>query len=290
MAKTYIQDGETLRLTAPIGGVTNGVPILIGQFFGVPQQTALVGESFELMVEGVHSLPKPAGAGISFAEGDACYWDSAAKKITSVATGHSFVGAATEAAGAAASTVNVRLNESTLDADSAALAAATTDTGGGAGNAGKLVKLDAGGKLDDRDVGADGATLDGLAAGAAQAVLKNGTVAMTADLNLGTHKISNVVDPAAAQDAATKNYVDGKAVIGALKYAQVVVASGGAAYSAAKPADFVNDKPCWAACQNSTSNAVYLRKVVCTAGDLTVLLSGDPGVSTAIMNVWQDIR
>lgn len=35
-----------------------------------------------------------------------------------------------------------------------------------------------------------------------------GADTMTGALNMGTHKINNVVDPAAAQDAATKNYVD----------------------------------------------------------------------------------
>lgn len=39
-------------------------------------------------------------------------------------------------------------------------------------------------------------------------LLLSGARAMTGDLNLGSHLIHNVVDPAAAQDAATKNYVD----------------------------------------------------------------------------------
>lgn len=39
-------------------------------------------------------------------------------------------------------------------------------------------------------------------------VKKDGTVTMTGNLNLGTHSITNVVDPTNAQDAATKNYVD----------------------------------------------------------------------------------
>lgn len=37
---------------------------------------------------------------------------------------------------------------------------------------------------------------------------KDGTVAMTGNLNLNSHKITNVTDPESAQDAATKNYVD----------------------------------------------------------------------------------
>jgi len=38
----------------------------------------------------------------------------------------------------------------------------------------------------------------------------------TADLAMGTHKITGLVNPTAAQDAATKNYVD-NAVVGSLQ-------------------------------------------------------------------------
>lgn len=44
--------------------------------------------------------------------------------------------------------------------------------------------------------------------GAVPYLKKDGSVLMTANLNLDSHKIINVTDPTLAQDAATKNYVD----------------------------------------------------------------------------------
>lgn len=56
--------------------------------------------------------------------------------------------------------------------------------------------------------GTDKTSLDNLSTGAAQAVLKNGTVAFTADQSMGAHKLTSVTDPASDQDASTKAYSD----------------------------------------------------------------------------------
>jgi hypothetical protein len=51
-----------------------------------------------------------------------------------------------------------------------------------------------------------------VAAVFSELIQRDGSIAMTADLNHGGFKATNVADPAAPQDAATKNYVDTTAV------------------------------------------------------------------------------
>ena len=58
---------------------------------------------------------------------------------------------------------------------------------------------------------------------------RDGTQAMTGALNMGTNKITSLVDPTAAQDAATKNYVD----TGASSQVAAAAASAAAAATSA---------------------------------------------------------
>ncbi len=60
--------------------------------------------------------------------------------------------------------------------------------------------------IDDNNIG--NVLTSSIAATNANAIFKQGNVAMTGDLDLGTNKIISLVDPTAAQDGATKNYVD----------------------------------------------------------------------------------
>ncbi len=52
------------------------------------------------------------------------------------------------------------------------------------------------------------AELDGIATGLSTAILKDGSQTVTADIPLNNNKLTGVADPTAAQDGATKNYVD----------------------------------------------------------------------------------
>jgi hypothetical protein len=64
-----------------------------------------------------------------------------------------------------------------------------------------------------------------------QIIRKDGTVAFTADQSMGSHKLTNVTDPASAQDASTKNYADthaaGKNVAAAVSTAVTGAAGNG---------------------------------------------------------------
>ena len=108
MGKSFIQPGEVLEFTAPTGGVTVGVGVLIGDLFVVPLSTALATVAFEGMIVGVHSLPKVSTE--VWTKGMLIYWDTANARSTSVASAGSLIGAAADVAANPSSTGSVRLD------------------------------------------------------------------------------------------------------------------------------------------------------------------------------------
>lgn len=105
--KNFVQRGETVTVTAPIGGINSGAGVLVGALFGVAAFTAAEADDVEIGTMGVFDLPKATGA---IAQGAKVYWDDTAKSVTTTATNNSLIGVAVAAAGTSAATVRVRLN------------------------------------------------------------------------------------------------------------------------------------------------------------------------------------
>jgi len=117
-------------LTAPTGGVTTGVGVLIGTTFAIALVTVAAGVSFEGAIEGVFDLAKVSTE--VWAVGDKIYWDNANARCSNAPTaGMRFIGYASAAAANPTSTGNVRLNgQAALIEDDSAPAPASYATAG----------------------------------------------------------------------------------------------------------------------------------------------------------------
>jgi predicted RecA/RadA family phage recombinase len=110
MGTSFIQPGEVLTFTAPTGGVTKGVPVLIGAICVIPMDTVAQTLPFQAFVTGVHSVPKADSQ--AWAEGAVVYLDNTAHVFTTVTTANTRAGVAVEAVAGTAGLVTgkVRLN------------------------------------------------------------------------------------------------------------------------------------------------------------------------------------
>lgn len=104
--RNFIQPGDKITFTSP-DPVTSGQGVVVNALFGVAASTAAAGDPFEAAVVGVFELPKVAGA---IDAGAKVYWKADTANVTTTATGNKLIGAATEAAADAGTTVRVRLN------------------------------------------------------------------------------------------------------------------------------------------------------------------------------------
>lgn len=114
--KYYVQQGNTVTVVTPSGGLTSGDGCLIGSMFGVAELTTLAGQENELNLTGVVELPKVSALQIDV--GDRVYWDNTAKLVNKTASGNTLIGVAITQAGSASTvsaanpspTVKVRLS------------------------------------------------------------------------------------------------------------------------------------------------------------------------------------
>lgn len=110
MAKNFVQEGKTLTLTAPSGGVTAGVAYVIGALFVIALTSADEGEPFEGMSEGVWSMPKAThAADKAFTEGEAIFWNATSGVWDKTGAGLYPAGTAVVAAASTAAVVLVKI-------------------------------------------------------------------------------------------------------------------------------------------------------------------------------------
>ncbi len=84
MATSFVQPGEVLEFTAPTGGVTKGVGVMIGNILVIALDTVAQTLPFRGMTVGVHSVAKVGSQ--AWTEGVAVYFDTTNKWFSSTAT------------------------------------------------------------------------------------------------------------------------------------------------------------------------------------------------------------
>lgn len=113
MSINFVQPGNVLEFTAPSGGVTAGVPVLINGLVVIPTASADAGDTFRGATQGVFTLSKTSLE--TWTVGQAAFWDAANAAVSNdPAVGHLPIGAITEAAGSSATTGSIRLNGESL--------------------------------------------------------------------------------------------------------------------------------------------------------------------------------
>ena len=95
MAKNYIQEGDSLTLTAPYA-VSSGGGLLVGSLFAVATVTLANGASGSCATEGVWELAKNSAE--AWTQGAKIYWDNTNKVCTTTVGSNTFIGYATEPA------------------------------------------------------------------------------------------------------------------------------------------------------------------------------------------------
>ena len=105
--KNFVQAGDSLTLTAPVGGVVSGAPLLMGVLLVVPAVTVAAGLPFAAKVNGVYDFP--AATSQAWTEGALLYWDETNKVFTTTESGNTKKGVAVAAKLAATATGRVKL-------------------------------------------------------------------------------------------------------------------------------------------------------------------------------------
>jgi predicted RecA/RadA family phage recombinase len=108
MSRTFIQKGDTVTIAAA-AAIKSGDLVVQGSLAGIAQTDAAVGAAVEIVLVGVHELPKVAGTALN--AGAKAWWDAVAKNVVGAGgTGKAPIGTVTETAGSTAVVCRVRLD------------------------------------------------------------------------------------------------------------------------------------------------------------------------------------
>lgn len=108
MARNFVQPGDTMTFTAPYA-VASGGGMLVGLVFAIALNVAAQNTPVEGRVIGVWDLPKATGESW-VAYTTKIYWDNTNRRLTSSASGNTYVGIAVQNQASADVTGRVKLN------------------------------------------------------------------------------------------------------------------------------------------------------------------------------------
>ncbi len=105
--QNFVQWGDTIAVTTPVGGVTSGQVVQVGRFVGIASTTQSAGDTLEIAIKGVFTCNKAA---VAISDGDPLYWDGPSAVFTNVyAPGKLHAGTAVTTQLAGDATVQVKL-------------------------------------------------------------------------------------------------------------------------------------------------------------------------------------
>ena len=107
--KNYIQQGDTLTLTAPYN-VVAGAAFKVGSIIAIATSAASSTATVEGLTTGVVEVAKVSAQ--AWTVGAPIYWDDTAKLMTTTSTSNTLAGVATAVAANPSATGRVRLNGS----------------------------------------------------------------------------------------------------------------------------------------------------------------------------------
>lgn len=110
--KNFVAQGDVITATAPSGGISAGVGLLVGaRLFGVATHAAAQGAEVELRRTGIVTMAKTSALAIT--RGDLLYWDPTNKVVNKTSSGQVAVGVANADAVNPSATVEVLLGVAT---------------------------------------------------------------------------------------------------------------------------------------------------------------------------------